>query len=215
MHVKTKHASPQRHCSPCWRFHLSAADLIFQVLLLISLSTYRLRLSRFWNHPWCEGELWAPSSCSWQETQMPPASGCGLQAEPCGCLLSLRLRRWKAGGEGPGLCGSICFPRQVKVSVSLLAAGASIYLPQDHVQMQTGGKEAAAEHVFILSLWPLWEKGRQARQAQRWGVYRGTWLIVSPGLSLPQQVPRAFQPQSLRQQSFLLKPVSGAHAGKL
>lgn len=90
-------------------------------------------------------------------------SGCGPQAEPCRCLPSLRLRRWKAGGEGPGLCGSICFPWQVKASVSLPAAGASIRLPRDHVQIQTGGKEAAAEHVLILSSWPLWEKGRQAR----------------------------------------------------
>lgn len=144
---------------------------------------------------------------------MPLASGCGPQAEPCGCLLSSHLRGWKAG-EGPGLCDSICFPQQVKVSVSLLAAGTSIRLPRDHVQIQTGGKEAAAEHVFILSSWPPWEKGRQARQAQRWGVYRGTRLIVSPGPSLPQQVPRAFQPQSLHQQRLLLKPVPGALTGK-
>lgn len=215
MHVKSTRASPQRHCSPCWRFHLSAADLIFEVPLLIALSACHPRLSSFWSRPRCEGDLRAPSSRSWQGTRMPLASGCGPQAEPCGHRLSSCLRRWKGGREGPGLCGSICFPWQVKASVSLPAAGASIRLPRDHVQIQTGGKEAAAEHVFILSSWPPWEKGGQTRQAQRWGVYRGTRLIVSPGLHFPQQVPRAFQPQSLHQQRFLLKPVPGAHAGKL
>jgi len=78
------------------------------------------------------------------------------------------------------------------VSVGLPAAGALIPLPRGHLQTQTGGEAAAAERVFILPSWPPWQEGRQARQAQRWGVYRGTQLIASPGLPFPPAGARSF-----------------------
>lgn len=97
-----KHASPQRHCSPCWRCGSRAADLLSQALLPIALSTSRLAPSSFWKARGSFIPLRAPSSRSWQEAQMPLASGCGSQAEPGGCRLPVRFRRWKAVGEGSG-----------------------------------------------------------------------------------------------------------------
>lgn len=70
------------------------------------------------------------------------------------------------------------------------------------MQIKTEGKEAAAEHVFILLPWMLREEGGQARQSQRCGVYRGTQLIVSPGLPLSQWVPGAFLLHSLSTQNL-------------
>lgn len=55
MHVKTKGAGLQRHCSPCWSFHLSAADPIFQARLLIVLSTCRARTEQLLEPPSVRG----------------------------------------------------------------------------------------------------------------------------------------------------------------
>lgn len=93
MPVKTKRASPQRHCSLCWRFHWSAADLILPAILLLAL-------------------------CTPVRTGAAPGTHGVREAPAARAPLSSADGSWRAAA----LCHSVCFPQQVKASVILPAA---------------------------------------------------------------------------------------------
>lgn len=116
-----------------------------------------------------------------------------LQAEACRCSVSSCLSKSQAGQQEARSVQPVLFPALGESECQAPGCSDSIdRCPWDHVQIKTEGKEAAAEHVFILLSWMLREEGGQARQSQRCGVYRGTQLIVSPGLPLSQWAPGAF-----------------------
>lgn len=167
MPVKTKRASPQRHCSLCWRFHWSAADLILPAILLLAL-------------------------CTPVRTGAAPGAH-GVREALCG-RLRLPGPRWapRTGAGERRLCATpfVSHSRSKRVLFSRLHIDPAPRGPCAN----RGGRDGGCRACFHTVLAALGRRAGETGTAV--GSLPRDTLIVSPGLSVPQQVPRAFQPVS-------------------